>query len=460
MIRSTESSFEPGHKLPHTDLPPFSSFRCTVKENWTMEYLSKAFSKLFGHACDDIINNKKRPFSELIHPEDLESTYKLLPLVSEGRGFSLQFRLQHADSRFINIESRGTVTQKSAGGCQIEGILAPLEHPPRLSGRNAKETTSINSNELFDIAPNFVCMIDQDGNFGTVNHTFSERLGFSEDDLYSSPVLDFVHENDREATLNQIQSARTGGTVSNFHNRIYTEDGTLLHILWAARREGRSRSIYAIGQDITEIVRKKEELKESNERFYLAAEAGNEMIWEWTPTENKVKRYGNYDELLGKEAKRRLLLDPNRWFERIHPEDIAAFKQSLTKALENPQQKRWEQEYRILNKDNEYAHILDRGMILRAPDGSPRRMVGAALDVTRSRNMVEQIASQNARLRKIAWTQSHKVRAPLARAMGLINMITEEDHEDIDQKELLSYLDDSLHELDGIIAKVISTVYE
>ncbi|MFW6348558.1 MAG: PAS domain-containing protein [Cyclonatronaceae bacterium] len=439
---------------------PLAMYRCTANEKWTMQYLSEGFNRIFGHPCDDIINDKKRPFSELIHPDDLESTYKILPRLSEKQSFSLQYRLQRADGRFVRVEDRGTLIKQKGARSQVEGVLIPLDNGGRPFHQEQKKTARIDYSKLFDITPNFVCVIDRHGNFEAVNHTFLNRFQFSEDEFYSRPVLSFVHESDREVTRHQMQTARAGGTISNFRTRIYTCNGELITILWAARREERSRRIYAIGQDITEIVRKKQELKESNERFYQAAAAGNEMIWEWEPEENRVKRYGNYDQLLGEEAKKRLLLDPNRWFERIHREDIAAFKQSLDEALKNPQQKRWEHEYRILNKDNEYAYILDRGMISRARDGSPRRMVGAALDVTRSRKMMDQIASQNARLRKIAWTQSHKLRAPLARAMGLMNMITEEDHEDIDQKELLGYLNDSLHELDGIIAKVVSTVYE
>jgi len=191
----------------------------------------------------------------------------------------------------------------------------------------------------------------------------------------------------------------------------------------------------------------------------MAAEAGNEMIWEWNPNKNRVKRYGNYDELLGKDAQKMLKLDPERWFNRIHPDDIEGFKQSLVESLNDPKEKVWRHEYRIFNKHNEYAFILDRGMIVRDANGKAQRVVGAALDVSDSRKMINEITDQNERLRKIAWTQSHKVRAPLARAMGLINLLKEGDYDPMPQDEIISHIERSFAELDDIIKEITDATY-
>jgi light-regulated signal transduction histidine kinase (bacteriophytochrome) len=64
---------------------------------------------------------------------------------------------------------------------------------------------------------------------------------------------------------------------------------------------------------------------------------------------------------------------------------------------------------------------------------------------------IQTIQKQNDKLKSIAWIQSHIVRAPLARMMGLIDMLKEDIPTDIDEKELLGYLLDSASELDKII---------
>jgi len=74
-----------------------------------------------------------------------------------------------------------------------------------------------------------------------------------------------------------------------------------------------------------------------------------------------------------------------------------------------------------------------------------------ANDITDQVKFIQTIQKQNDKLKSIAWIQSHIVRAPLARMMGLIDMLKEDIPTDIDEKELLGYLLDSARELDKII---------
>ncbi len=69
-------------------------------------------------------------------------------------------------------------------------------------------------------------------------------------------------------------------------------------------------------------------------------------------------------------------------------------------------------------------------------------------------NYIDAIEDQNERLREIAWLQSHVVRAPVARIMGLAKLILE-DEEDITRiNELLPHILESSEELDGIIHQI------
>ncbi|GAA3955867.1 hypothetical protein GCM10022246_07350 [Pedobacter ginsengiterrae] len=66
------------------------------------------------------------------------------------------------------------------------------------------------------------------------------------------------------------------------------------------------------------------------------------------------------------------------------------------------------------------------------------------------------IEKRNERLREIAWIQSHKVRAPLAKLMGLVNMLSSKTFEDAGVTKILDYIDSSANELDSIIREVTS----
>jgi FixJ family two-component response regulator len=74
---------------------------------------------------------------------------------------------------------------------------------------------------------------------------------------------------------------------------------------------------------------------------------------------------------------------------------------------------------------------------------------------------VTHIEEQNNKLRNIAWTQSHVVRAPLARILEIINLIEmEEDDLDVDLMFLLNQLRVSSNEMDEIIKKIIAEAHE
>lgn len=76
-------------------------------------------------------------------------------------------------------------------------------------------------------------------------------------------------------------------------------------------------------------------------------------------------------------------------------------------------------------------------------------------DITEKNQYIETIEKQNQTFHEIAWIQSHIVRAPLARLMGLVNLLeagVESDPEEY--KELIRYIKDSADELDGIVRDI------
>ena len=77
-----------------------------------------------------------------------------------------------------------------------------------------------------------------------------------------------------------------------------------------------------------------------------------------------------------------------------------------------------------------------------------------ARDITDSIQYTQAIEKQNEQLREIAYLQSHIVRAPLCRILGLVNIINL-DNEPVVNKELLEYLHISANELDDVIKAII-----
>lgn len=76
-------------------------------------------------------------------------------------------------------------------------------------------------------------------------------------------------------------------------------------------------------------------------------------------------------------------------------------------------------------------------------------------DITDRLNYIQAIEKQNEKLKSISWKQSHLVRAPLARIMGIVNLLSENLVDEDEQKELLNQILNSAEEFDAVIKDIV-----
>jgi PAS domain S-box-containing protein len=78
------------------------------------------------------------------------------------------------------------------------------------------------------------------------------------------------------------------------------------------------------------------------------------------------------------------------------------------------------------------------------------------IDVTERLNYIGEIELQNEKLREISWIQSHMVRAPLARLLGLIALIRDMKDNTSELQCMMNYLEVSANELDQVVREITS----
>jgi PAS domain S-box-containing protein len=87
-------------------------------------------------------------------------------------------------------------------------------------------------------------------------------------------------------------------------------------------------------------------------------------------------------------------------------------------------------------------------------EGKKARII-LANDITERMNYLRAIEDKNQKLQEIAWIQSHVVRAPLARIMGLVEFIANQPATNPESAELLNYILTSANELDEVIRTIV-----
>ncbi|WP_158642981.1 PAS domain-containing protein [Mucilaginibacter ginsenosidivorax] len=87
--------------------------------------------------------------------------------------------------------------------------------------------------------------------------------------------------------------------------------------------------------------------------------------------------------------------------------------------------------------------------------GKTTHWISIERDVTQTKNHVTAIEKQNIKLKEIAWTQAHTVRTPVARLIGLVDLLLDENTQSTDYDQVLNFISVSVHELDNIILGIV-----
>lgn len=110
-----------------------------------------------------------------------------------------------------------------------------------------------------------------------------------------------------------------------------------------------------------------------------------------------------------------------------------------------------------LKKSNEIFPVEIRSNPIEI-NGKRGRLV-LATDITERTKYIRSIETQNKKLKEIAWIQSHKVRAPLARVMSLTDLLSRSP-DDTDKQDIMKYLMISADQLNEVITSVVRQAEE
>src|SRR6187200_1264276 len=120
---------------------------------------------------------------------------------------------------------------------------------------------------FFELSLDMFCVATFDGYFMRVNPAWQTVLGFSEEEMRAAPFMDFVHPDDRAATIDAMSTLTTGAKVIHFENRYRAKDGTYKRLEWNSAPFIHQGLIYAVARDVTDRRAAQEALQQNTERL-------------------------------------------------------------------------------------------------------------------------------------------------------------------------------------------------
>ena len=103
----------------------------------------------------------------------------------------------------------------------------------------------------FELSPDFLCIAGYDGYFKRVNPTVSKTLGYTDEELYSKKISEFIYHEDQETTAQNRENLTNNNPLLNFENRYVTNGGEIIWLSWTSMPIHNEGVVFAIAKNIT-----------------------------------------------------------------------------------------------------------------------------------------------------------------------------------------------------------------
>lgn len=186
-----------------------------------------------------------------------------IPIKTEKDSFAVDWNIyvQKVENRIQCIELLGVPSQKKENEepATISTALARQERRFKSVLNNLKKVL----NSSLDI----ICVIDNAGKFTRVSEAGKIILGYELRELVGKNYIDFVHEEDKAKTIEVSENLKKVINSTNFENRYYRKDGSLVTLAWSTKWEQEDQKYYCVARDVTDKKVAEAALKASQEKY-------------------------------------------------------------------------------------------------------------------------------------------------------------------------------------------------
>jgi len=405
--------------------------------------VNKALCNMLGYSEEELL---ARTFMQITHPDDIAMDLAAQDKLLQGESgtYRLDKRYLHKDGSIIWISLNVSLVKNKD------------KHPLYLVTQVENISEKIESQSKFqNLVENFTVgvYIVQNGKIVYVNPRIVEEFGYLREEIINKQLETFIYPDDIEMVRQNIKERleTDGKSNSRYEVRIVNKEGKPLwfEVLGGTTLYRGQPALIGTMINITERKAVYDELERSEKRYSnlfnfspLPAWVAEVGTLRFLDVNNAaIAHYGySREEFLSMTLRD---IRPAEELENMYGtiNEHMAQKDGIFHVIMTHQKKNGE----LMDVEIQVAPI-------HYAEFEANMAIGT--DITERQNYIHAIEAQNERLREISWIQSHTVRAPLSRIMGLAHMLEDLTESTEEQKKVLNYLLTSANELDEIIKAI------
>ncbi len=308
-----------------------------------------------------------------------------------------------------------------------------------------RQQAQVQLDRFFTLSLDMLCIAGMNGYFKRLNPAFNQTLGYTTDELLARPFLDFVHPDDRAATLAEMEKLSRGVPTISFENRYQCQDGSWRWLSWKTQPVAEEGLLYATARDITDRRRIEEHLTEVVDQLRAFKTALDEhAIVAITDVRGTITYVNDKFCAISKYARGELIGQDHRLVNSGH--HPKAFIRDLWQTISSGRV--WQGEIKNRAKDGTFYWVATTIVPFFNEHGKPVQYVAIRADITERKQDEEnisqlnadlqvgaaQLAESNKELESFSYSVSHDLRAPLRHVHGYIEMLQRDTASQLSEK--------------------------
>jgi PAS domain S-box-containing protein len=386
---------------------PGVAYRARNEPSWPFEFVSAGIQKLTGYPPEAFLGNTSWGFAELIHAEDRDWVWAAVQAALDThRPFQIAYRIRTAKGteKWIWEQGQG-IFAESGEALALEGFMIDITAQKR--AETALLATEARHRAILSAIPDLMVLYSADGRFLEsirTSDTLIDLMDYLPPEVNPAgrPISELLPDSLVTRHMEAIQTAIATGNVQTFENTLelsdpFSDSGDVITQHEEIRVSPINEDmVLVIVRDVGDRKRMEQDLLQQQQFVERITDATSAMLYIYDLVENhNVYVNSRCQEILGYAPDEVQAMGANLFPTIMPQEDLARVAANLEQCHTLSDGEWFTIEYRIRRKTGEWRWLLSRDCVLtRQPDGTPRQILGTAIDITERKALEDELRRQ------------------------------------------------------------------